>query len=100
MNNWKIKQIGEIAKSGVGYHTITNNSLNVGMIDIWFGKYQSIETPEEALKVAKLVEKAPQILEMLSNLLDALDNVNLDFEAEEFLVPLMKEAEEIIKEVQ
>lgn len=86
MNKWSIKQIGEIGKnSQCGYHTIADNDINVGMIDIWFGKYQCIKTPEEALKVAKLVEKAPEMYNLLKEVVSYLGDKSTWKEGEEII---------------
>ena len=71
-------------------------SVNNASIDVWSGI--NCVTDEEANANALLISKAPEMLAMLYKLLKALDEVELSCDTTEIIVPLMEEAEILIKE--
>jgi len=63
-------------------------------IDVWFSDVHSVKTKEEALSNAKLISKAPEMLEMLKYSLEALKVVT-SFGATK---PVIERIENLIKE--
>lgn len=72
---WEITRIGEPDPSNAncGFHGISIEN-GVSMIDVWFSNNHQIKTKGDALKVAKLIECAPELLEALHDLITAVDS--------------------------
>lgn len=72
---WEITRIGEPNPSNAncGFHEISIEN-GVSMIEVWFSDNHQIKTKEDALKVAELIECAPELLEVLEGLYNAIDS--------------------------
>ena len=72
---WEITHIDEPnpLNSNCGCHEISiENGLS--MTQVWFSDNHQIKTKEDALKVAELIKCAPELLEVLHDLITAVDS--------------------------
>ena len=92
---WVISEVGKPNENNdnTGKHTVTvENNSNYGFVDVWFSNGFQCDNDKEALYNALLISKAPEMLEMLK---DIVEQENVSQSAHDAIYDLIKEATEL-----
>jgi hypothetical protein len=80
------------------YACVTSDSGVIANCGSRFSNVDWKKLHKENINNALLISKAPELLQMLDRLLSALDEVELSPDTTEVIVPIMADAEKLLKE--